>query len=411
VNRITRAAAALGVRRPRNIRVKLAKLAALLISLTGLTLPGLANAVTLGTASVTMSDARPSIASVNYTFKVGDATSPVTASAVKCVKVVFATTSTDTAGVTAPTGFNSSGVTNASLATSTLVNSSSTGWTATATDGASSTGQGNIVTYTNSTGVTPSTTQGATLIVNNVTNSSIANTAYYAFFNTYGNTNCSSSPIDTTTVEFINTTGSAMSLTIDNTLSFTVAGHTATSCGTTGVSATVDNSASPNTIPFGTVTTSAISCQALTAATNATNGFTIYIRDQAQLANTLGQKIPDVGSSGGSYTNGNTNASPGSFTNNTSSLATYPGFNQGAYGYTTDDATLGTGTVDRFTNGGAKWASYGHGTSDTVNKEIAYEPVGVTSTTYNVAHQVGITALTQPGVYTTTVVYTCVPVY
>ena len=47
----------------------------------------------------------------------------------------------------------------------------------------------------------------------------------------------------------------------------------------------------------------------------------------------------------------------------------------------------------------------------TTNAEIAYEPAGVNTTTYRIGHQVGVSLVTRPGTYTTTVIYTCTPIY
>jgi hypothetical protein len=398
VNRILRAAEALGVRPPRNVRQTLAKLAALVLALTGLWLPGLASSATLSSARVSLSDPRPSATGVSYNFT----GSSVSNASIKCVKEVFTTTAT---GSTKPTSMvTASGITlNAS---SSLVTAAS--WSRGGSD------PDGTVTFTYATGETPAAGT-KTFNLDGFTNSATADTAFFLHYSTYDNVDCSTTPVDNVTVEYILTAGSLMSLTIDNTLSFTVNGIAgSTLCGnggnTTGLTTSVGVTTDAVTIPFGTVTSAsnAIACQKLTAATNATGGYTIYIRDQAQLSNTLGQLIPDVGSNTGSYTNGYTNTTPNAtFTKNTSAAP----FNQGAYGYTTSDSSLGTGTADRFTNGGPKFASYGHGTTGTANAEVGYESAGVTSTDYYIAHEVGITTLTQPGYYTTTVVYTCTPVY
>jgi len=339
---------------------------------------GIADAATLSSASVALSDPRPNQSSVNYTFT----GSSVTSGTIKCVKVVWSTTSS---GTTAPTGFSGASG-SVSAASSTLINSSASGWSLAKSDGTSSSGQNNIYQYTNTTGVTPSTLSGATFALSGITNSSTADTAYYFKINTYNNTDCSSSPVDNATVEFINTNGSTLSLTVDNTLSFTVnAVNASTSCdGTTTTAAST-----ATTIPFGTVTTASngIVCQDLTAATNATNGYTIYARYTNAPTNALSQTITD-------WTG--TNASP----------TTFPAAGTEAYGYTTSDASLGTGTANRFTSGSQKWAAL-----TTSNAEVGYESAGVTSTTYHVGHQVGISSTTKPGTYTTTVIYTCTPVY
>jgi hypothetical protein len=259
-------------------------------------------------------------------------------------------------------------------------------WSLAKSDGAGSSGQNNIYKYTNSSaGVVPSTGTGATLEADSIVNSSVANTGYYLQLSTYGNTNCTSSLINSSTVTFINTNGSTMSLTIDPTLSFTVGTVSAsTSCdGTTTTQASTSNS-----IPFGTVTSSAngVVCQDLTAATNATNGYTIYTRWSGPLSSGS-NNIANISGS---------NSSPVAF----------PAAGTEAYGYTTNDSTLGTGTTNRFTNGGQKWAAM-----TTSNAEVAYEPTGVTSTSYDIGHQVGISGTTFAGTYTTTVIYTCTPIY
>jgi len=212
----------------------------------------------------------------------------------------------------------------------------------------------------------------------------VADTGYYYKIATFNNVDCATSPIDNAMVQFINTNGSTLSLTVDATLSFTVnAVASSSSCagGTSNAGST------STTIPFGTVTaaTNGLVCQDLSAATNATNGYTIYIRDTGQPTNGLGQTIID-------WTG--TNAAP----------TTFSAAGTEAYGYSTNDATLGTGTAGRFVAN--KFAA-----STTSNSEVAYEAAGLNSTTYRVAHQAGISTTTLPGTYQTTVIYTCTPVY
>lgn len=371
VNRITRAAEALGIPKVSNLKAKLAKLGVAVVAVSGMALnAGLANAATLSSAKVALSDPRPSQSSVSYTFT----GSSVTSANIKCVKVTF---STQAASVVTPTGFSAASAT-VTAASSTLINSDGTGWTV--TPGA------NTVTYTHATGVTPSTTSGATFILAGITNSSVADTQYFYKLSTYDNVDCATSPRDDASIQFINTNGSTLSLTVDQTLTFTVnavAGATSCNGGTTTAASTA------TTIPFGTVTAASngIVCQDLTASTNATNGYTIFARYTSAPTNALSQTIAD-------WTG--TNAAPTTFT----------AAGTEAYGYTTDDATLGTGTANRFTNGGAKYAAM-----TTSNNEVAYEAAGVNSTTYRIGHQVAISTLTLPGTYTTTVIYTCTPVF
>jgi len=378
VNRFQRAAAALGLRLPKppnqplRYVVTLALLASVLQSGTAIA------AGSLSSASVALSDPRPSATS-SYTFT---GSSVDGATAVKCVKAVWATTA---AGDTAPTGFSGTAGTVAA-ASSTLINSSATGWSLARSDGTSSSGQNNVFQYTNATGVTPSTTTGATFVLAGLVNSSLGDTTYYLQLRTFANADCASSPIDNATIPFINTAGSTVSLSVDQSLTFTVDAVTAsTSCDGT----TTTQGSTATTIPFGTITSSSngVVCQDLQAATNAAGGYTIYARYTAAPTNALAQTIADHAA---------TNASPTTFS--------VPGTE--AYGYTSSDSSLGTGTAARFTTGGQKWAAM-----TTTNAELAYESVGVATTTYHIGHQVGISGTTFPGTYTTTIIYTCVPVY
>ena len=382
MNRIQRAAAVMGWPKAQSVRSRLVRTISVLIGISSILINSeAAFATTLANSKVALSDPRPSQAGVTYTFTGGAAGGLVTSGLIKCIKVVVANSATTT---TAPTGF--SGASATVNASSTLINSTTTGWSLAKTDGTASAGQNNILSYTNATGITPSTTTGATFVIDSLTNSSAADTRYWYNINTYNNVDCATSPIDNATVLFINTNGSTLSLTVDNTLSFTV-NSVASSAACDGTTTTQASTAT--TIPFGTVTAAAngIVCQDLTAATNATNGYTIFTRYTAKPTNAIAQTIGD---------HTGTNAAPTNFT-----AAGTEG-----YGYTTNDSTLGTGTANRFTNPSQNWAA-----ETTSNQEVAYEATGVTSTTYRIGHQVGISLTTKPGTYTTTIIYTCTPVY
>lgn len=372
MNRTRRAAEALGVRLPQNLRDKFVKAVTVMMAASGLLLNGgLAQAATLSSASVGLSDPRPSQASVNYTFT----GSSVTSTAIKCVKVTFSTASSS---VVTPTGFTAAGA-SVNVGASSLLTGSTGTWTPIAL--------ANTFTYANTTNtIVPGTTTGATFTLAGITNSSVADTAYFYKIATFSNNDCATGPLDNATVQFIDTNGSTLSLTVDNTLSFSVnAVLSATSCDGT----TTTQASTATTIPFGTVTAASngIVCQDLTAATNATNGYTIFARYTAKPANALAQTIND-------WTG--TNATPTVF----SAAGTE------AYGITTNDATLGTGTVNRFTNPVQNWAAL-----SVTNAEVAYEAAGLATGTYRIGHQVGISTTTRPGTYQTTVIYTCTPVY
>ncbi len=341
-----------------------------LFVLSGLLVPDITRAATLTVASVSLSDSRPSQTGVTYAA----AASSYSGSTIKCVKEVFATTP---AGTTKPTGMaTASGIT---IAGSQTLLASTVGWTRGGSD------PDGTVTFINSgSSEAPSGTK--TWDLAGFTNSSLADTTYWLRISTYGNADCVTSPVDNTTIGFIITSGSQLSLTVDQSLSFTVnsVGSAAICDGTTTTQAST-----ATTLPFGTVTSAVngVVCQDLSAATNSTGGYTISLRYTGKPANGVGGFIADQTGS---------NASPTPF----SAAGTE------AYGYTTDDATLGTGTASRFTNGGQKWAA-----ATTVNSEVAFEPSGVTAQTYRIGHQVGVSSITAAGNYSTTIIYTCTPVY
>ena len=329
-----------------------------------------AHAATLSQASLAVSDPRPSNLSTTYTFT----GSSVSLANIQCIKEVF----TDPSTGLAPAGMSTTGA----GVTFDTVNSNYMptpgNWTfAHATNG--------TMTLTDAGGQIPASASARKVVINGITNSSVT-TALQIQFNTYNNTDCSSSPVDSATALFILTNGSTLSLTVNDTLTFTVnAVAASTACdGTTTTAAST-----ATTIPFGTVNSAAnaVVCQDLTASTNATSGYTIYARYTAKPTNALAQTIAD-------WTG--TNAAPTPF----SAAGTE------AYGYTTSDAALGTGTANRFTNPVQNWAAM-----TTSNSEIAYEAAPVNQTTYHIGHQVGVSNLTKPGTYTTTIIYTCTPIY
>ena len=369
MHRVSRAAGVLGI--PTNgisSTRRCILLSILLVS--GFLFPSVSNAAALTLASVALSDTRPSQTSVTYSTTA----SSYSGGTVKCIKELFATTPS---GSTKPTGMvTASGIT---IAGSQTLLASTAGWTRGGTD------PDGTVTFTNaSSSEVPSGTKAWNL--SGFTNSSISGTSYWLTISTYGNIDCVTSPADRTITGFIITTGSLLSFSVDQSLSFSISGvATATGCDGT----TTNQTSTASTLPFGVVNsaTNGVVCQDLTAATNATSGYTIYLRYTGQLSNGNGGFIADQTG---------TNASPTVFS--------APG--TASYGYTTNDSSLGTGIFNRFTNVSQKWAA-----ATTSNQEVVYEPSGLTTQTYRIGHQVGISTVTSPGNYTSTIIYTCTPIY
>lgn len=327
-----------------------------------------AEAATLTSSSLTLSDSRISQATTTYSFNM----SGVTLSAVTCFTVEF-NANADGTGTTLPTGMDISAA-DVDTGTSDYI-PSHTGFAVTVSD--------NVITYKHaSTGQTPASASGRDLVITGITNGSTAGTAYFAIFNTYGNTNCSSSPIDTVTVAYIYTNGQTVSATVDPTLTFTIAG---VASGQTVNGATTTITTTSSTVPLGVLSTGAnkIAAHDLAIGTNAAGGYTVTTRFTGDLAYG-GEEIDN---------HSGTNASPTAF----SAAGTE------AFGYTTEDDTLGTGTADRFDGG--DWAGF-----TTSPLEVAYSGTPA-SDTVRVGYQAGIAATTPAGAYTTTVIYTATPIY
>ena len=322
-------------------------------------------------SSVIISDSRPSTSS-SYTLEF----SGISLSTIKCIKVVLSDAAT--AG-SAPAGISTTGVTYSAASSDYIPDVQS--WTAAEI----TTGSFKI---TNSTGEIPGSATDGTVVVTGITNGSSAETSYFAQFSTYNNIDCSSSAVDSGVGTFIYTTGQAVSLTVDPSLSFTI-DALGSSQAVNGVTTTV--ASTDGTIPFGTVTASANSIAAhnLTVTTNAGTGYTVYTR----------------------YTQAPTNGSHPitDWTGSNASPTTFSAAGTEAFGYTTNDATLsvtGDGT-DRFTNPASQFAAF-----TTTNAEVAHSTAAVTSEVTKVAYQVGISGTTPAGTYNnSTVIFTATPAY
>jgi len=328
------------------------------------------HAASLTGGKVALSDSRPSGTSVSYDIEFDN----VTTSAIKCLKVEFDTAADGSGGK--PSGLD---ITSATIGGSSDYIPTPASWSISNnnTTGISS------VTYV--TGETPASATDRNLILSGITNGSTAETGYYILFSTYNNTDCSSSAVDSGVGTFIYVTGQAVSLTVDPTISVNVA---AVNSGQTVNGATTTVTTTDGTIPFGTVTSGALSIAAhdATVTTNAGSGYTLYIRYTAK---------PTSGSNDIDDHTG-TNAAPSAMSAGTE-----------AFGYTTNDATLGTGTAARFTDSAPEYAAF-----TTSNAEVGYNGAAVSSQTTRLGYAVGISGTTPAGTYgTSTVIITATPAY
>jgi hypothetical protein len=362
----------------RSLRQKIhgfeALLAAVLLLVILLVQAQIVSAATLTSASVTLSDPRPNTAAVSYDIQASN----VTTSTIRCIQIEFDITADGLGGK--PTGL---GITSAAFSASSDYVPTPGSWAVTNNN---TTG---ITTLTLAGGETPASAAGRNVILTGITNGSVADDDYFLIFRTYSNVDCATSPVDSVTLGFLFTNGQAVSMSVEGSLSFTVAGVAGNGAlAVNGATITNGLTTTSTTIPFGTVTSGAnkIAAQDLTVSTNSGNGYTVYTRYTAQ---------PTSGSSTINDHTGS-NAAPSVF----SAAGTE------AFGYTTEDATL-SGTADRFTSGGGnKWAAF-----TTANAELVFNAAAVSAQTTRVGFQAGVATTTEPGSYVTSVIYTAVPVY
>lgn len=329
---------------------------------------------TFTAAKLTISDSRAAATAVTYDF----AYTATATTSIKQVTILFCTTASG--ACTTPTGIDTTGATRASD------NFAGSGRTDTFT------GNGTLTTVI----TTPSaqSTQAITSSYTGITNSSTVNTTFFARITTYSDTG--STVIDQATVAAatLDTTSIAVSASVDPTFTFTVAGVTS---GGTVNGATTNVTTTASTVPFGTLSVGGtkIGAHDLTVVTNAASGYTITVKGLTNPVLVSGSHNIDEFSG--------TNASPTTWS---SPAGTSESVNTGYFGYTTNDATLGTGTAARFTTSGPKWAG-----TTTSPLEVAYNAAGVSTETTRVGWQAEVNGLQSQGAYAGTVILVATPTY
>ena len=321
-------------------------------------LPALVGAAVVDEGRLKLSDPRPNQTGVSYTFSASGFT---TTTAIGCIEVDL-NTEADGSG-SAPSGI--------STASQTLVGTDlvGAGWSA------DNSGGNGTLRITNASAESPSAS--GEVEWGNITNGDTPDETYFAIFTTYETDSCTT-VVDNTVVAFVYTDGSLVELSIEPTLTFTVAGvgtgvtvnDEDTTITTTATSIDFDNSVDAGN--------NGVSAHELTVATNAPGGYTVYIRHTGDLSN-------------GSHDIANlaaTNATPDDFT-----AAGIEG-----WGYTTE-------SLGRFLTN--QWAGF------TTSNEPVMENITATTTddVNLVGHQVGIEATTPAGTYQTTIIYTVASTY
>lgn len=346
-------------------------------------------AADLTNASVTLGDSRPAQTAVNYAIRFN----PGTSGTIRCITFEFVqkTGGNIPAGAIASepaTGLNTTAVPSATT-TSGLTNGN---WLFTST--AANSGK---LEYGTGDTVTTATTINIALaaMVNPTTQGT-----YYLRLTTWG-TNCTTGLLDQSVVAFAAINGVVVSATVDPIFNFTVAGIAPAATwktGETAVSTGCDYAGGNLTFPKPLVLETDYTCaHQLTVETNAAGGYTVTLK---------GFGI------GSPYTTGNflkSNASR-SITDITGTGTTPGAWSTGAaeaFGWSTDDTTLGTGTAGRFA-GTNLWAKV----PLTANpEEIMYNNNVLGSDVNKIGYRLRIFGQTRAGTYQGTAIYTATPIF
>ncbi|SRR5258706_2746532 len=329
-----------------------------------------AHAGLLTSGSIQLSDPRPSNAGTTYTVTY---TFPGTTS-IKCINIIFGNTTGNiilsaNPSTTAPTGLTTTSAVKTSLSGGGLTNGN---WTLyNSTNG--------ILQYEYSTGEA-STATSVTITTNTITNPSVG--TFYAQVATYSSlsTHTCSTLVDNSNLMALTTTGGvSTSVTVDPTISFSVAGSSGVVNGGPASNAiTTGSSIAFGSVAAGGSATSA--AQLLTTSTNAAHGYNIYIRDTQALTNSNSDTVRDQTGTPGS---------PNDFDGTTS---------QSSFAYTTNSSTVVMGSN--------KWA----GLTQT-NVSLDNQTTAQNATTLGVEYQLEMKNTQPPGTYSNVITYTATPTY
>lgn len=328
-------------------------LIALLAMLSFMVAPSGASAADFDTESTSQSDPTVSQTGNVFTLTLGN----VTATTIRCINITFTTT---VGGTTLPTGM---GITDALITPSGTIVSGLGTWTES---------NPNAYTYrlTDATGAASAGGDGLTIVLTGVTNGSTPDTAFFTEVNTFSDNTCATA-VDTDGIAtFVFTEGVTVSATVNPTLTFTV---DLTTCN------------------LGTLTaTSTGSCShTMTAASNATSGYSI------------------------SYIASATLTSPASDTITAMSAATS---SQGTEQFGLNLVDNATPNVGANPSGGSGAAAAPYATADNFTFNASGATVATTTgpsatTTFTVSYIANIDSATEAGLYTKTQTYNITATY
>jgi hypothetical protein len=313
----------------------------------------------------------------DYTFHADGGS---TGTAIGCISIRF-NTAADGSGSTPP-GINAAG---ASMDWNNFI-TNTTGWSYIER----STG---FLRYAKNTGTTARTSGGGDMVIGNMTYPTSGGVTYFAILSTYTSNDCLTGAVDSTTIAFVKPIDTVISVVVDPTLSFTISNR-ATACNNQTPTSYVDNSTGgantgPSSLPLGNLIsgTSRGSAQNLNVATNAGNGFSVYVKGAQSTQNLRSGSHNFTDVSGAYGVNGNGAAS----------------FDSGeAFGYTAADATSGS-TINFGSNQFVALTN--------TSQSVMRGGVGVMAGSSCIGFQAGASNSTPAGVYTATVIYTVVPTF
>ena len=333
-----------------------------------------AQAGTLTSSKVTITDSRAGITGVSDTFAF---TTAVTGT-IATVEFLYCTTASGTC--TTPTG----------LVTTAGVQSTVTGLSAST----SAFGTNGTITLTVTTPASITSGTAISVLYTTITNPTVADTTYFVRITTKTSTPTTIDGPTTVAFAILTTTSIAVTASVDPTFTFTVAAVTSGTVNGATIGVTGTTAAS---IPFAALVdnTAKIAAHDLTVTTNATVGYQVTVKALAD------PPLADAANNIDKWTG--TNAAPTTWS---APAGTANSVNTGLFGYTTNDATL-DGTADRFTSvGGNKWA----GVNSTA-EIAAYSTTGVLAQVTRVGWEAEINEFQAPGSYTGTVILVATPTY
>jgi len=326
-------------------------------------------------ASLTISDSRAGNIGTDYDF----AFTTTATTAIKQVDITFCTTATG--ACTPPVGMD--------VGASPVLDSDNLAGTGRTTTNPTDNNTIRVVVTTPST----QSTQAVTMKFTGITNPTTVNSTFYARVVTYSDEG--STEIDSKAMGAAVLDTNSIAVTADVASTFTFAVAAATTGQVNGADITVTDT-TDTTIPFGVLSAGVpkIAAHDVSVYTNANNGYTVTVKTLAVPPLVDGSNDID------SYPEPNSLPlawdSPAGGTANDST---------GFFGYTTNDAELGTGTADRFV--GNLWAGF-----TTSPVEVAYSPTGVSTTeTTRLGWQAEVNTLQPAGSYTGTVILVATPTY